>query len=643
MTAGPTKEKWWIAPLALLRDEATVSTVRFLATLLPDSSPLGRFGATALCWIFWLWLRSWPPASAIATAVGTSALIAISVSSVGRRRAVGRLVTAALTLSNFAGFYAGQENSAPLAHRLSSLPAGHALFSASVLWALGDSLFSLEPWIVQWTIQYVRRVAYGLSLFIVVLLAADSYFVGKGTPFKYPTFPPPQPARVFPADEGYAHASEHFMADTSGLRFTQRKPDGTTRIVLNGASTMWGHGLAPDERPAAVLRRLLTERFPDRRFEVVSLAWPGKYQMNELVDSAVTIPHWQPDLVLSFNGFNEIWYGEDSSRFEGMPFWQEWQTAALSVSASRALFYEHTQFGASIWPGQIFHDEVTLPALKEPDLYEPPRYYEYVFATARTLAEHGVRYVQAFCPNAIEMDADEAKTMARDVGTLTMGGSFAGLFSEVRQRRRLSKRVVELGTQRSYDAMAPFARMTSEEAFVDACHLSKTGVGAVMSDVAAHLTEWLEAPLVPLDGPWPSQGFAPLRLSAKAGAPFFTVGVGRRVGNHVMTNGSVGMLEASPRLALPAGRYRARWYGRINRPGRLRAEIVGIDGAPPITSTQYADAPAQASPTGTEQLLVGVEAEIAKPARNVEYRIFVESQETNIELQQVIFEQIWTE
>jgi len=609
-------------------------------TLDRHSLRLKRLGPTSFCWLFWLWLQHWPTALVAATAAGVGAVLLTSISRLGSKQDLLRALVAAVTIANLAGFYVGFDATEPLHQRLSELPAGHALLSVSVLWALGDSLFSLERTFVKWTIRYARSVVYGISLVMVVLITVDSYFVGEGQPFKYPSYPPPQPARVFPANEGYVHASERFMVDLRDRRFAQRKPDGTTRIVLNGASTMWGYRLGSEDSPDGVLGRLLADRFPDRHFEVVNLAWPGKYQMNELVDAAVTEPHWHPDLVLSFNGFNEIWYSEDSAKFEGLPFWQEWQSAALSVPPLEALFFQHTQYGASTWRSQILRSKDDRIGLRQPALYEPPRYYDYLYATARTLADHGIRYVHAFCPNAIEMDATETKTLSRAAGDLAFGGSFAGLFTEARQRRRLSKRVVERAMQQSYDVMAPLAGMSAEDAFMDSCHLSRRGVKAVMADVAAHVTEWLEAPLLPMNAPVSPAKLAPLRLRAKPGAPFFTVVAGRRMDDDVMTSGSVGLVEASPRLELPAGHYRARWYGKVSAPGGVRGDIIGSENG---ASREYGQSRARVSPADDEQLLVTVDAELTKAVPDVQYRFFVDSQAAQMVLDEVVFEQVWDE
>jgi hypothetical protein len=192
--------------------------------------------------------------------------------------------------------------------------------------------------------------------------------------------------------------------------------------------------------------------------------------------------------------------------------------------------------------------------------------------------------------------------------------------------------------QQSYDVMAPLTGMSSEDAFMDSCHLSRRGVKAVMTDVAAHVPEWLEAPLLPVSGPMSPAKLAPLRLRAKPGAPFFTIVAGRRMNDDVSTTGAVGLVEASSRLELPAGRYRVRWYGKVNAPGDVRTDIVGSDGG---TAKPYGEGRARVSPGQGEQLLVGVDAELTTPAQNVQYRFFVDSNAAQMLLDEVVFEQVW--
>jgi hypothetical protein len=178
-----------------------------------------RFGVTALCWVFWLWLRGWPTLALIVAAAGVCAVSFLSSSRLHRRRVWTNVTIAALTMSLLAGFYSGFEHVEPLHRRISALPVGRALFSVSVLWALGDSLFSLEETLVRWMTLYARALVYGVSLLAVVLLTVDGYFVGEGRAFKYPTYPPPQPARIICATR-ISPSPGHLSTPGTKMNFT---------------------------------------------------------------------------------------------------------------------------------------------------------------------------------------------------------------------------------------------------------------------------------------------------------------------------------------------------------------------------------------------------------------------------------------
>src|SRR5262245_55988921 len=196
---------------------------------------LARLAATGSCWLFWLWLQHWPLGATVVTALSIAGVLA-AIARIGARiETVALVIALAVTVMNLSVLHGYAKTPELLHARLAAVPLGHGLLSASVLWAMGDSLFSVEPLLAAWLTKNARHVVYGGLLIVIVLVAADSYFMGEGRPFHWPTYAPPSPARAFPAEEAYVHAAERFMRDTRGERFLQRKPDGTIRIVLNGA------------------------------------------------------------------------------------------------------------------------------------------------------------------------------------------------------------------------------------------------------------------------------------------------------------------------------------------------------------------------------------------------------------------------
>lgn len=86
-----------------------------------------------------------------------------------------------------------------------------------------------------------------------------------------------------------------------GMRDVERsreKPPGVFRILGLGDSHMFGWAVDRDETFLAVLERLLHERFPGRRFEVMNLAVPGYNTVQETETFVRRVGELDPDLVI---------------------------------------------------------------------------------------------------------------------------------------------------------------------------------------------------------------------------------------------------------------------------------------------------------------------------------------------------------
>ncbi len=86
-----------------------------------------------------------------------------------------------------------------------------------------------------------------------------------------------------------------------GMRDVERsreKAPGTFRIVGFGDSHMFGWGVDRDEAFLAILERLLNERFPERRFEVLNLAVPGYNAVQEVEVFTQRAEELDPDLAI---------------------------------------------------------------------------------------------------------------------------------------------------------------------------------------------------------------------------------------------------------------------------------------------------------------------------------------------------------
>jgi hypothetical protein len=380
---------------------------------------------------------------------------------------IGRSLNLVTLLCWVAGFYR------LLGPGIDTLALG-ILLVVLVFGSLYYGLVCCVVWIDAWR-KWVPQIVFAVGSAIVAFVAADLLFVGA-SPLQALRCPSYHPFLTYSLDGSYvfAHAREQHVSDMQGVEFQQKKQEGVTRIVLNGASTMF------DRIPGNLtveLRRL----YPDRRFEVLCTCYPGKYQLNELIDSTVSIPHWHPDLVISINGFNEIWYGEDENYYEGMPYVEG---QMRTVGTANSLFARFSHFGASRFAQQAaaFMRNSPFRLRKELD-YEPPRYYSYLRLTARNLKQFDIPYVYTFCPNLVEKThlADGEKPM------LDLAETWPRLVPE---RRRESQRILHDEGQINYDIMAILD--VEEQVFRDECHLNEHGVRIVSEDLARRIPNWIK-------------------------------------------------------------------------------------------------------------------------------------------------------
>lgn len=90
-------------------------------------------------------------------------------------------------------------------------------------------------------------------------------------------------------------------------------PPGTIRIVLLGESTTHGYGVPDDQTIDANMRRLLSRRYPQRRFEVVNLAFDGYDSYQELERFRKQGIPLHPTVVVVNTGINDVrnaWYAD---------------------------------------------------------------------------------------------------------------------------------------------------------------------------------------------------------------------------------------------------------------------------------------------------------------------------------------------
>jgi hypothetical protein len=431
----------------------------------------------------WAWLQQRPPLHLLLTALaGVGVLVALRHGRAPIRRAA-RALALALAVVWLAGFYQGRHGEAA-AGRLAAVPAGRALLSASVMLALAPSVLRAAA-------QRRRPVLPALAGAAALLVAADLYFVpdwfGEFQRLRYHPFL----TLDAPGTYKYAHAQERQVRDgTNQVLFAQRKPAGVVRIVLLGASTMMGAANPDGAGPPPRLLHHLRRAQPGRHFEVITLAEPGTLQLHELIQAAVTVPHWSPDLVVSWNGFNEVWYAEEDNRYEGMPAGAAEVEASIEAGPLEAWLYRHSFFGAYLFVRRRAALD-TRYGVQDRDVFEPPRYFAYLRREARLLRQEGIRFAYSFCPNV-------AEKAPRSVDEERYARGFSGLADRVAERRRLSEQILREEGQIPYDVMESL-NGAAESLFVDLCHLNDRGADQAARDLAARIPGWLARP-VPREG-----------------------------------------------------------------------------------------------------------------------------------------------
>jgi lysophospholipase L1-like esterase len=98
------------------------------------------------------------------------------------------------------------------------------------------------------------------------------------------------------------------IRSTHGRQFPFEKQPGTVRIVAFGGSTTANDSVYSQygvDYPS-VLECLLQARFPDRRIEVINVAYPAYSSAHSLVTLALDVLSWGPDIVILSENVNDL-------------------------------------------------------------------------------------------------------------------------------------------------------------------------------------------------------------------------------------------------------------------------------------------------------------------------------------------------
>ena len=374
----------------------------------------------SLSTLYWIWvrvctsdaLRGLRALSIPCTAVLLLAGCLLFVRSSGKLRVAGKIMVLSSAMFWLAAFYmTGGQTVYFLLGKLPLANLHKVILCASACFAMIYFLAAVLR-VIQRHPQQMNRICFCLGSLVVIFVSIDLWFCIS---------PPVEPAAVgeyvyrrqyhpvftYAVPNSYVtrDARERSVLDYGGASFKQTKPAEVVRIVLSGASTVWGHGLAEHQTLRSQLESRLRRLKPEQRWEIVCVAYQGKFQLNELVDTVAVLPQWSPDLVISLNGYNEISYGETPGRYFGQPFIDEQTRLGFGESVLDRL----THVGPVV---SALHIKPELIIGTDIDPEMPPLYYTQLRLSVRTLKGLGIPYAYSFCPNVFELsdpNGDESR------------------------------------------------------------------------------------------------------------------------------------------------------------------------------------------------------------------------------------------
>jgi hypothetical protein len=408
-------------------------------------------------------------------------------------RAMGKVLVLAAALFWLASFYntgghhvyfLGRE--LPLANLYKLALCATVCFTLSYFLALVLQVFQKYP-------QHVSRVLFSIGVLVVVFVSIDLWFCID---------PPVEPAMVgeflyvkqyhpvftYAVQDTYVtrDARERVVRDYQGTTFNQTKPSDVVRIVLSGASTVWGHGLSGPQTLRTQVESKLRTRVPEKKWEVICVAYQGKYQLNELVDTVSVLPQWDPDLVIGLNGYNETWYGETPGRYFGQPFIDD-QT---KLTFGETLWARLTHLGPVLFAMERKPQLITETDI-DPEI--PPLYYNQLRLSARALKGLGIPYAYSFCPNVFELpDAHENERSLRNRLDQSAAGDQRPKSVVVRERRLASATIIQEEGQITFDVMELLKDIPASR-FIDECHLTADATEVLADRLVESIPWWLLA------------------------------------------------------------------------------------------------------------------------------------------------------
>lgn len=165
----------------------------------------------------------------------------------------------------------------------------------------------------------------GLSviLWICIIMFSVEFSINEAIR-KNPPLHRPHPSflwELYPDRSGMTNtggAVRYLEVNKDGFRgkdISTTKPAGTTRIMVIGDSAAFGYAMNQDETFSAILEKILNEKHPDKKFEVINTAVPGYTSFSScrfFIEKGI---RFQPDiLIVSHNNDPDLDWDEDKNR-----------------------------------------------------------------------------------------------------------------------------------------------------------------------------------------------------------------------------------------------------------------------------------------------------------------------------------------
>jgi len=283
-----------------------------------------------------------------------------------------------------------------------------------------------------------------------------------------------------------------------GSEFTIEKPLGEFRIVLMGASTVYGIYVGDNETSSARLEQSLSkvQSSPGKRIRVINAGVPGWTTRETLTNLQRSILGLNPDLILVMDGRNDIFpelfnnYARDYSHYRDLSFdfrtvnegyrrlFRQSRLAMVLIAGSSSgdgkLGYsrraEHPAYGYNRWRNRPSVDEIVQRVTAETIV---SGFRDNLESMVRISADAGISLILASIPFDAERYGSgviPANPRIRD-----------GLDTLVKRNNAITHEIAGRNNLPFVDA----ASLSSPEYLVDDCHFNLLGEAKV-ADIMSH-------------------------------------------------------------------------------------------------------------------------------------------------------------